>query len=282
MTIIDTIVSDVRRRLARRSAERPLAEVKAAARSAPSPRGFIDALAKVPFSVIAEHKRRSPSGGPMSEANCARAFEVYAELAWVSAISVLTEADHFDGSLEDLERGRGITGKPVLRKDFIVDPYQVWEARAAGADAVLLMTTLHRETPSLLAELHALVEELGMDALVELGVEDDDPRAQLPIVPPSARLLGVNARRFNSGDALPVGSPAQTDVTTDTRRHRELRALIGPGKLAVAESGIHTARDLAAAKELGYAAGLIGTAFLKGPRTIDAVVRELASAFGSC
>ncbi|HEU4757602.1 MAG TPA: indole-3-glycerol phosphate synthase TrpC, partial [Agromyces sp.] len=169
-----------------RRAERPLAEVEAAARARPA---AIDALAALApgdrVKVIAEIKRSSPSRGSLATIDDPAALARTYELGGASAISVLTEGRRFGGSLADLEAVRAAVSLPVLRKDFIATPYQVFEARAAGADLVLLIVAALDDAT--LAELYALITELGMTALVEThSAEELDRAARL-----GARLIGV-------------------------------------------------------------------------------------------
>lgn len=145
--LFETILKGTRTRLMERAAKVSLGEVKRAASDAPPVRSFAEALRRTPFSVIAEHKQRSPSGGNMAPENVAQAYRAY-NVDWISAISVLTDVDHFQGEVSELDRARRACGnKPILRKDFIIDEYQIYEARAHGADAVLLMAALRADDP---------------------------------------------------------------------------------------------------------------------------------------
>src|SRR6478672_6580708 len=141
MAFLQEIVARKKEELASAKSLRDLDRIKAMAREAPPVRPFADALRKQ-FGLIAEIKRKSPSGGEMRAANVEAAASAYARSHVVKAISVLTNAIDFGMSIEDLQRVREITGKPVLRKDFIFDEYQVYEARAFGADALLLMVNV--------------------------------------------------------------------------------------------------------------------------------------------
>jgi indole-3-glycerol phosphate synthase len=282
--LLNTIVRASRRRLDERKRNVSQSELERRVRDAEPARSLVQALSGG-FSVIAEHKRRSPSGGAMQSDNVARAYELYAEAPWISAVSILTDLDHFDGSVEDLVQARAVVGRrPILRKDFVLDDYQVWEARAFGADAILLMTALFVETPRRLHELFDLAQSLGMDALVEIGMEEHPPERLAALVPRAARLWGVNSRKFaaigRDADASIAPGRSARDASTALERHAAMRSLIPHGALAVAESGIHTADDLSRARAQGYAAALVGTAFLKGPRPIDAVIEEFSKVFG--
>ncbi len=280
MSLIQDILKASARRLAERRAKLPEAELRA--RAAVAPRAsmtFREALQAQKFSIIAEHKRRSPSGGAMDAANVSNALAVYRDTPSISAISVLTDQDYFEGSLEDLQRARKSTNKPLLRKDFIVDDYQVWEARACGADAILLMAALHADDGPRMLRLFELATSLGMDVLFEIGMSEAPIEEQCRIIPNAATIVGVNSRRFKTATAT-LGSFLGKDLSTDQDRHRALRSCIPDGKLAVAESGIHQPPEVRTLQALRYNAALIGTAFLKGPESVANVVagfqRELS------
>lgn len=224
----------------------PLESVKRAAREAPPPRDFVAALCSAPTrpALIAEIKRASPSQGVLrGDLNPVAQAQAYAG-AGAAAISVLTEERHFHGSLEDLRAVRAAVSLPILRKDFLLDEYMVWEARAAGADAVLLIVgALH---VARLAGMHALALELGMTPLVEVHAPDELVIAACL----SPRVVGVNNRNLRT-------------MAIDTRTAIELRPKLPPGALCVAESGLETASDIAAARTAGFRAVLIGTALLR-------------------
>jgi indole-3-glycerol phosphate synthase len=279
MSVIDRIVANTRRRVAERRAAQPLDELRARLADAPKVRSLHAALGRG-FGVIAEHKRRSPSGGDSNRENLAAAYETYARTPWVVAVSVLTDEDFFGGSIADLAVARTAVQKPILRKDFIIDEYQVVEARAFGADAILLMASVLFEEPELMQRLYELARSLDLDVLVELGMTERRIEDLVAVVPPAARILGINARQFATRSPTSSFEPgARHDLPTDVAQHRLFRGLVPPGKLAVAESGIHRAEELAAARREGYAAALIGTAFLSGPRTIAEVVADFDRVF---
>lgn len=229
-----------------RRAERPLAEVEAAALARPA---AIDALAALRpaqhVKVIAEIKRSSPSRGSLAAIDDPAALARTYELGGASAISVLTEGRKFGGSLADLESVRQAVSLPVLRKDFIATPYQVFEARAAGADLVLLIVAaLDDDT---LRELYALITELGMTALVETHSADElDRAAQL-----GARLIGVNARDL-------------TSFELDRDLFGRLADRFPEGAIRVAESAVLTAADVAHYRAAGADAVLVGEALVTG------------------
>jgi len=281
MSVLAAIVDNTRKRVAERRALLPLPELKARLADAPDTRSLHDAMKKG-FGVIAEFKRRSPSGGDSDPKNLARALETYAEAPWVVGISVLTDEDYFGGTLADLGVARDATKKPILRKDFVVDEYQVVEARVHGADAILLMASVLANEPARMKELYDLARSLGLDVLCELGMTERRVEDLVAVVPPEARIWGVNARQFARapGEEKRAFTPGEKHhLPTDLRAHTDFRALIPPGKLAVAESGIHTAEELSAARSAGYDAALIGTAFLKPGVGIGSVTAELARAF---
>lgn len=229
-----------------RRAARPMAEVEAAALARPA---AIDALAALRpaqhVKVIAEIKRSSPSRGSLAVIDDPAALARTYELGGASAISVLTEGRKFGGSLADLEAVRRAVSLPVLRKDFIATAYQVFEARAAGADMVLLIVAaLDDDT---LRDLHGLITELGMTALVETHSADElDRAAQL-----GARLIGVNAR----------------DLTTfelDRDLFGRLADRFPEGAVRVAESAVLSAADVAHYRAAGADAVLVGEALVTG------------------
>ena len=229
-----------------RRVERPLAEVEAAALARPP---AIDALAALApgdrVKVIAEIKRSSPSRGSLATIDDPAALARTYELGGASAISVLTEGRKFGGSLADLEAVRAAVSLPVLRKDFIATPYQVYEARAAGADLVLLIVAALDDAT--LAELYALITELGMTALVEThSAEELDRAARL-----GARLIGVNAR----------------DLTTfelDRDLFGRLADRFPAGAIRVAESAVLSAADVAHYRAAGADVVLVGEALVTG------------------
>jgi indole-3-glycerol phosphate synthase len=274
MSLIEDILSASGKRLIERQRKTSLSEVQKRASDAPrSGIGFREALEASPFSIIAEVKAASPSSGAMDRANVRAALEPYDATASVSAVSIVTDEDYFGGSLEHLWLARQRTKKPLLRKDFIVQEYQVWEARAHGADAVLLIVDLYRDEPDRLVRIFELVRSLGMDALFELGMRT--VVNQSDIVPADAGIWGINSRRFHTTKLRvrsTIGRLLGTELSIDSDAHNELRSHIPNGKIAVAESGIHDRADLRRLFELNYRAALIGTAFLKKGANVALVV----------
>lgn len=272
MTILDRILPDVRRELDEARSAVPLEEIMRRAADAPPPRDFAAALGADGFGLIAEIKRRSPSVGDMRAANVEESAAAYEESPAVRAISVLTNRAHFGGGIDDLARIAKHSGKPVLRKDFILDDYQVYAARAAGADAVLLMANV---LPAVrMAELHALVVELGMETLFEVHEAEE-----IAALPASARVVGINSRKFKSRDGfVAAGDRSDSDFTLDFAAF-ELAGSLPPGCLRVAESGV-TAATVAPLRRHFHAA-LVGTSLLRDPRGIRPALAEFAAALAA-
>lgn len=229
--------------------------------------GFARSLSARPFSIIAEIKIKSPSMGRMSpeaEKTAAVAHLVYQDHPVVSAISVLTQATHFGGSEARLRAVRRETKKPILRKDFIWDEYEVYCSRAMGADAILLMANVVSDK-NRFADLHSLAGQLGMDVLCEVHSGEE-----LDILPASARICGINSRNFKSSRRFLLakvvrflGRDASTDMSAFGLFDQVARRL-SPSCLKVAESGI-TAQNLPEVlKRHPFNAALIGTSLLKG------------------
>ena len=240
VSILAEILASTREDVERRRREVPLPP----AGPPRVPHAFRDALAAPGIAVIAEHKRRSPSAGPIrpgsSVAEVARAYE----RGGAAAISVLTEERRFDGSLEDLRAARAACALPLLRKDFIVSDYQLAEADAAGADAVLLIVAALE--PAQLRELHEGAAAHGLDALVE--VHDADELAVA--LEAGAGIVGVNNRDLR-------------DFSVDIERTFALRAAIPDGVLVVSESGIWDGEHLARLRDAGVDAALIGERLMR-------------------
>jgi len=222
----------------------PLASVEAAARAQTPALDALAALAPTErVKILAEIKRASPSRGALAAIADPAALAVAYETGGASAISVLTEGRRFHGSLADLEQVRAAVSIPILRKDFIGTPYQVFEARAAGADLVLLIVAA-LDQPTLLA-LHTLIGELGMTALVETHSGDEVNRA-LDI---GARLIGVNARNLSTFEL-------------DQNLFGSLADKIPAGVVRVAESAVKTAADVAHYRAAGADVVLVGEALV--------------------
>ncbi len=257
-TVLDDILVGVRADLAEREAQRPWASVVAAAESAAPAKAALAALSTPGTALIAEVKRRSPSKGELATiADPAALARSYAA-GGAATISVLTEQRRFGGSLADLDAVRAAVDIPLLRKDFVVTPYQVAEARAHGADLVLLIVAALEQ--QLMADLAAQIEAYGMTALVEVHDEGELERAAAI----GASLIGVNARDLRT---------LQVDRSVFAR----LRPLVPSGSLAVAESGVRGPADLAEYAAVGADAVLAGEACVSGADPV-ATVRGLVAA----
>jgi indole-3-glycerol phosphate synthase len=239
VNVLEDIVCGVRVDVAARQALIGMDEVKAAALAAPAPLNGYQALRAPGVAVIAEVKRRSPSRGTLAEIASPAELAGQYQAGGARVISVLTEGRRFGGSLADLDSVRAAVSIPVLRKDFVVSSYQVHEARAHGADLVLLIVAaLDQNT---LIGLRERVESLGMTALVEVHDEDEASRA----LDAGARVIGVNARSLKTLDV-----------------DRSVFERIAPGLpsdiVKVAESGVRDARDLITYAAAGADAVLVG------------------------
>ncbi len=258
MTVLDRILAETRVEVERRKRERPLQEDA----SHPRPGCFRDALAAPGIGAIAEFKRRSPSAGGLREgadiAEIARAYE----RGGASAMSVLTEGPNFDGSLEDLRAARAACELPILRKDFVVDPYQLHEALQAGADAVLLIVAALDQDE--LAELHELSSMLGLETLVEVHDREELARAEQA----GARLIGVNNRDLR-------------DFSVDVARTARLLPYMPVGAMVVSESGIGTPQQLGELEHLGVAAVLVGETLMRAADPEQALAGLLTGSSGA-
>ncbi len=261
MSVLDDIVAGVREDLAERATVHPEAELAAAIQTLPTPQDPMPAFRSPGLSVIAEVKRRSPSKGELADIPDPAALASAYAAGGADAISVLTERRRFGGSLEDLHAVRAAVATPLLRKDFVVTPYQLLEARAAGADLVLLIVAaLEGE---LLAELHAEARSLGLTVLTEVHDEDEVERA----VDLGAELVGVNARNLKT---------LEVDPSTFGR----LVKLLPDSVVAVAESGISGREDAARFAGEGADVVLVGEALVRDgdPRAAVAAMKSVPGA----
>ena len=276
-TILDEILVDAHRELDAAQRLRPAPVLRRMAAAAPPVRSLAAAL-RSGFGLIAEIKERSPSQGAMRPANVAAAPASYEASPIVRAISVLTNASHFGMSLERLQQIRAVTTKPVLRKDFIFDEYQVLEARAFGADAILLMANLLDADE--MRHLYSFTRDLDMDALFECH-----DREQIAQVPPGALIYGINSRTFAVGSGQYAAaraareSGAKVDSTTDLGRF-DTGQFLPPNALKVAESGIHPHTIAAVRDQHGYHAALVGTSLLTAEQGVAAELAAFEQALG--
>ncbi len=256
MSVLDDILVGVRADLARRQSERTLDDLKVIARDAPSSRNAVSALRATGedagrVSVIAEVKRSSPSRGSLAAISDPAALARTYEESGAAVVSVLTEERRFGGSLADLAAVRASVDVPVLRKDFVVSSYQVWEARAAGADLVLLIVAALEQNA--LVSLVERVHSLGMTALVEVHGPEEVGRA----LDAEAQVIGVNARDLRT---------LEIDRTAFTR----CAELIPSSVVRVAESGVRGPRDVVEHARAGADAVLVGEALVtaQDPRSL--------------
>jgi indole-3-glycerol phosphate synthase len=255
-TILDEIVATKLKEIAQAKAERPESALRTAADAAPAPRDFFAALAAgPPIRLLAEVKKASPSAGLIREDFDPVAIAKTYEAHGASCISVLTDEQYFQGSLDYLRAVRQSVSIPCLRKDFVLDHYQLLEARAAGADAVLLIAECLR--PKQLAELHAGAIELGLTPLVELY----DPSNLDAVLAAGAKLIGVNNRNLHTFEV-------------DLEHTIRLRQRIPMDCVLVGESGIKTREDVERLEAAGVNAILVGESLMR-QEDIGAAVDQL-------
>jgi indole-3-glycerol phosphate synthase len=258
VSVLDEILEGVRADLAERQAQVPLEELKEMARRAPSPLDAMAALKAEGVSVIAEVKRASPSRGAMADIDDPAALAAEYAAGGARVISVLTERRRFGGSLEDLVAVRRAVQVPVLRKDFIVSSYQLWEARAFGADVALLIVAALEQ--SALVSLVERAQSIGLLPLVEVHADEELQRA----VDAGATVIGVNARNL---------ATLEVDRSVFTR----IAPRVPDGVLKIAESGVRGPHDLLQYAAAGADAVLVGESLVTGkdPR---AAVADLVTA----
>ena len=253
---LDRIVAEKLDELEQRQKIVPLPELRAAIKEKPLPLDLAAALAGDSLCLIAEVKRASPSRGVLCpNLDPVKLADTYAQCG-AAAISVLTESRYFGGSREDLEAIRHqLPNIPLLRKDFILEPYQIFESRAWGADAVLLIVAILDDTG--LEELLSLSHDLGMQCLVEVHNEEELKRA----LAHDAEIIGINNRDLDT-------------MAVDINVTRRLRPLIPPGRIVVSESGIKGRGEMQKLKEWGVDAVLIGEALVTA-NDVAAKIKEL-------
>jgi indole-3-glycerol phosphate synthase len=244
--ILDRIVEARRESVVHRKRVLPDVALKIAVeKKALPPRDFPSALSRGGINIIAELKKASPSRGILRAEYAPAALAVSLEQAGAAALSVLTEEDFFSGSLADLKEASKVTKIPILRKDFIIDPWQVWETRAAGADSFLLIAAILNDL--LLRELLELGRSLKMEPLVEVHSREELDR----VIAAGARIIGVNNRDLRD---------FQVHLETSLR----LVEGIPEACIAVSESGLRTTEDLTRLRHAGFDAFLIGEHLMKG------------------
>jgi indole-3-glycerol phosphate synthase len=245
--ILDRIVEARRESVARRKRVLPDVALKIAVeKKVPPPRDFAAALSRDTINIIAELKKASPSRGVLCQEYAPAVLAAALEQGGAAALSVLTEEDFFSGSLADLKEASRVTKIPILRKDFIVDPWQVWETRASGADAYLLIAAILSDAA--LRELLALGRSLKMEPLVETHTREELDRA----VAAGAYIIGVNNR-----DLRDFQVHLETSLT--------LIEAIPEDCIAVSESGLRSHQDLSRLRRAGFDAFLIGEHLMSAP-----------------
>jgi indole-3-glycerol phosphate synthase len=259
--VLQRILARKAQEVAERAQQVPLADMRARALDAPAVRPFAAAIqariAAGDAAVIAEVKKASPSKGVIrADFDPAAIARSYAS-GGAACLSVLTDVDFFQGADAYLQQARAACALPVLRKDFVVHPYQVYEARALGADCVLLIVAALQDAP--LVMLAELAMTLGMDVLVEVHDLDELERA-LPVPAP---LLGINNRSLRT-----------FEVSLDTTL--ELRTAVPADRVLVTESGIHSREDVALMRGHGVHAFLVGEAFMRAPEPGGELARLFA------
>jgi len=255
MGILDEIVENKKKEVAARKKERSLEKLKDRVSGA-SRYSLREALGEDGIQLIAEIKPRSPSRGPITDLPAEEIARVYQQEN-PAAVSVLTDEKYFGQGLSTLKKVRMLLDKPVLRKDFIIDSYQLYEAAAAGADAVLLIANIL--SPAKLKEMYNLAGKLGLECLVEVHSEEE-----IKTLPLSPSILGINNRRLDG------------DFSTDLAVTEELVGIVPEKSLVVSESGINTAEDVRRLKKTGRVdAMLVGTALLDGVKNPRGLVERI-------
>jgi indole-3-glycerol phosphate synthase len=245
-TILDRIVEARRAAMEKRRRLHPLPVLRMAIQQASPPRDFLAALRRPGVNVIAELKKASPSRGVLRPDFDAKSLGASLATAGAVALSVLTEEEFFQGSLANLRVTRAAVAVPVLRKDFLFDPWQIWEARSVDADSFLLIAAILSDGQ--LAELLAAGRELGMEPLVEVHSREELQR----VIRAGARIIGVNNRDLRTFDLR-----LETSLELIREIPREC--------VAVSESGLRAAGDLARLRDAGFSAFLIGESLMQAP-----------------
>ena len=256
MGILDHLIDSARAGVEERRRSTPVERLRESLAERDHDRPFREALARPGMSLICEFKRRSPSAGVIAEGvQLVDQVTAYEE-GGAAALSILTDSGNFDGALSDLSLAREVSTLPILRKDFIVDRYQLVESAASGADAILLIATVLRD--SRLEEFQREAAELDLDCLVEVHDEADLERA----LDSGAEVIGINNRNLDTG---------RVDVETTYG----LITDVPTGKTVVSESGISLRDELVELERVGVDAALIGESLMKAENP-EALVREFA------
>jgi indole-3-glycerol phosphate synthase len=260
-TVLRKIIARKWEEVAERKARVPMDEIIRRASEQPAARGFVNAIAEKlalgQSAVIAEVKKASPSKGVIREDFNPAEIAISYEQGGAACLSVLTDVDFFQGADAYLQQARGAVSLPVLRKDFTVDDYQIYEARALGADCILLIAAALQ--PEQLASLHATAIDAGLDVLVEVHNAAELEQA----LKLDTRLIGINNRNLHNFE-------------TSLSNTYDLLANIPDDRIIVTESGIHTAEDVAAMRSHDVNAFLVGEAFMRAPEPGEELRRLFA------
>ena len=274
MPFIDEILAQTDLEIARAKKDRSIGDLKRMMRDAPPLRSFHSAL-NSGFGLVAEIKKRSPSAGEMRSENFDNAPAAYAKSSVVKAVSVLTNSSHFGMGVDHLARVKPLVRKPVLRKDFIRKEYQIYEARAFGADAILLMANFLDKDD--LRRLFNLASEISLDVLFEAHTKEE-----IDSIPDGAKIYGINSRRFMAtkrwwftkmfvrvglGKSSKAPDPSVELSTFSLINHIPKHAL------KIAESGVKPGR-VSEIVSMGYDAVLVGTSILKSPDGVESSLCE--------
>jgi indole-3-glycerol phosphate synthase len=245
VSVLERIVEATREDVAQRRRSVPLGELEGRLEARGEDRPFSEALLRPGISLIAEYKRRSPSAGEIRPGASVTDVVCAYERGGAAALSVLTEGQYFSGSLDDLREARAASKLPILRKDFVVDPYQIYESAVVGADAILLIVAALDDGD--LAALHREARDLDLDVLVEVHDEEELARA-LDVV--DADVIGINNRDL-------------TDFSVDVERTFDLLSDVPAGKTVVSESGFHAREQLDELERVGVDAVLVGESLMR-------------------
>ncbi|MCW3041411.1 MAG: indole-3-glycerol phosphate synthase TrpC [Solirubrobacterales bacterium] len=258
MSVLERIVESTQKQVKKRKKKVSLSDLERllAEREHHDDRPFSEALTRPGVSVIAEHKRASPSAGTIRDGATVEEIVTAYERGGAAALSILTEGPHFQGHLDDLRAAQAACGLPILRKDFIVDRYQLVESAVAGADAILLIVAALSEKE--LEMLYAEAYELDLAVLVEVH-DEDELKTALEVV--DADIIGINNRNL-------------VDFSVDLETTFELLADVPTGKTVVSESGIHHREQLEDLERVGVDAVLVGESLMRAPDP-EAALNEL-------
>jgi indole-3-glycerol phosphate synthase len=260
VTVLERIVESTRHDVEARRRAVPQAQLEQELERRGEDRPFAEALARPGLSLIAEHKRRSPSAGELRDDGSVTEVVQAFERGGASAVSILTEPHHFGGSLDDLREARRASTLPILRKDFIVDGYQLYESAAAGADAVLLIVAALREGE--LERLNREAQLLDLDVLVEVHDEEElETALQIDVA-----VIGINNRDLG-------------DFSVDVERTYQLLSDVPAGKVVVSESGFDDREQLDELERVGVDAVLVGESLMRAA-DVEAACRALVGRNG--